>query len=82
MAQNFPSVWIMKNNYFEVKTVTAKCAFAQADDEFAVRGQDFTSNGLFYIQIRVLNNSLNWLFSQCITNYIAGISLYTGSTSL
>lgn len=49
----------MKNNYFEVKIVTTKCAFAQADDEFAVRGQDFTSNGLFYIQIRVLNNSLN-----------------------
>lgn len=46
----------MKNNYFEVKIVTAKCTSAQADDNFAVGRQDFTSNGLFNKQIRVLIN--------------------------
>lgn len=46
----------MKNNYFEVKIVTEKCASAQVDENFVFRGQDFTSNGLLNIKIRVLNN--------------------------
>lgn len=41
MAQDFPSIWIMKYNYFEVKIVTEKSASAQAVDNFAVRGAGF-----------------------------------------